>query len=491
MVKILFRVDANTQIGHGHFYRCVALAEMLSEDDWIAFASINLSPVLQNEISERGWHHHSIENDYSFSDPDALREQPIVYDLGSLTDGYDIIVLDGYHFSEDYFKTLKVIGKKVIYIDDLGISSKYVDCMVNHAPSASCEMYQPNQSRVIYALGLDYALIRKQFRQLSTTKRQHNHLLLILGGTNPSLLTEKIINWLLNDTDYVIHFVSDQISFTDLKVEFEERVHHHRQLPAERLVKLMNQCSLGIVPASTLSIEALSCHLPVLIGTLTDNQKNIYDSLISKYAIIGLGDFEELKKDKLLEAIRRVDKFKYEPDFIDFYIELRYKSIVKLLLQNIRNKDCLQMRKVTTKDENVIHQINDSPVVRSRSFNSATIDFTDHQKWFEKKLSDPGCFFYLFENESGQTVGFTRFDINGSIVLSSIALHTDFMGRGMGTEMLIKSVEEVRRHTDLKIIAQIKEDNPASRRAFEKAAFIFDTKILVNNISCDQFRYAY
>ena len=53
--SILFRADANATIGWGHFYRSLALAQMLSSDFSIAFAIADPLSEIKNILHNGGF----------------------------------------------------------------------------------------------------------------------------------------------------------------------------------------------------------------------------------------------------------------------------------------------------------------------------------------------------------------------------------------------------------------------------------------------------
>ena len=93
-------------------------------------------------------------------------------------------------------------------------------------------------------------------------------------------------------------------------------------------------------------------------------------------------------------------------------------------------------------------------------------------KWFNSKLNDPGCYFYIAEKRQGEPIGQIRFDIDGREATISISLDRRFRAQGHGSEIIrlaSKKITEVSRAD--RINAYIRRDNTASIMSFQKAGF--------------------
>ena len=108
--------------------------------------------------------------------------------------------------------------------------------------------------------------------------------------------------------------------------------------------------------------------------------------------------------------------------------------------------------------------------VRKNSFNSDLISWDEHEKWFKSKLQDTESVIYIAYYEKTK-VGSIRFEDKGDAIKVSIMLNPDFLGKGfgalvikLGTERFIKEKNPYK-----PIHAEIKRDNIASLKAFQKA----------------------
>ena len=72
-------------------------------------------------------------------------------------------------------------------------------------------------------------------------------------------------------------------------------------------------------------------------------------------------------------------------------------------------KSGYKIRKINQKDVKLIYDWTNDPLVRSQSFNSESINYSDHQKWFESKLNNPKALLLINEYE-GSPIGIVRFE---------------------------------------------------------------------------------
>lgn len=111
--------------------------------------------------------------------------------------------------------------------------------------------------------------------------------------------------------------------------------------------------------------------------------------------------------------------------------------------------------------------------VRRYSFSAHEISFDEHTNWFNSKLNDPNCFYYIFENVIGNSLGSIRVDMEGDIGVISYLIDPRYHGRGLGTE-IIEILEEriIKDCTHVcELVGFVVVDNMASVRIFEKLGY--------------------
>lgn len=143
----------------------------------------------------------------------------------------------------------------------------------------------------------------------------------------------------------------------------------------------------------------------------------------------------------------------------------------------------LNHRRATSKDIDVYYKWANDPTVRAQSYNSQSISFKTHVKWFNKKINDKNCSMKIFVDDENEAVGQVRiekFDSHNAII--SISVDSTKRGQGYASKMLEISTSDFLNSNDLVIIhAYIKESNVGSKKIFEKAGFLFQDMIDYKN----------
>lgn len=133
----------------------------------------------------------------------------------------------------------------------------------------------------------------------------------------------------------------------------------------------------------------------------------------------------------------------------------------------------LKLRQVSEEDCRLIWTWANDPEVRAVSFSSDAILYEDHFTWFESKLNDPSCYFFIAENSNDEPVGQVRYEREGTEATISISLDRKFRGKGYGPSLLRFASQKFFETADVEVIhAYIKEGNEASVGAFKKAGFV-------------------
>lgn len=300
---IIFRADGNSNIGFGHIYRMLALMEMFdSVTRKIVFISQSLPEPITRHITDRKIH-HEIVPDYDLELPDKQNGFEITLDMKLLGD--EIVVLDGYHFGIEYQKSIKRLGNKLVYIDDLGGGQFIADAVINHAPDA---VYADNSTTKFYT-GLDYAMLRMPF--LSPFKKREKVgkvAYVCMGGSDYfeySLMLLDLINLhggfdsinLVHSSKYpagLIEKLNAYKSTTPLNL--------YSDVNASELVSLLDESTHAFVSASTVLLESYARGLYCYAGYYIKNQHMIYNGFINNNLALGMGDFStlDLKRFKII-----------------------------------------------------------------------------------------------------------------------------------------------------------------------------------------------
>jgi UDP-2,4-diacetamido-2,4,6-trideoxy-beta-L-altropyranose hydrolase len=294
--KVLIRVDGSTHIGLGHVVRCIALAHMLKKEFHIHFFSKEIPDSIIREI---------ILNDFEFT---KIETEETFFKI--LT-GKQIVVLDNYFFDTAYQKKIKEISDcKLVCIDDLHDREFYADLIINHAPGVKQEDYKA-QPYTQFALGLDYALLRPVFLEQAHKSRIINNkesLFICFGGSDFNNLTHRVLQIASKFKEFKRIIVVTGAAYTNidslsLLVKTSSKVENHSNISGTKMLALMAQSDVAIVPSSGVLLEVISAGCYVISGTYIENQKYAFQTFKDQNIIISAESFSE---ESIQGAIEKV-----------------------------------------------------------------------------------------------------------------------------------------------------------------------------------------
>lgn len=108
--------------------------------------------------------------------------------------------------------------------------------------------------------------------------------------------------------------------------------------------------------------------------------------------------------------------------------------------------------------------------VRRNSFQSDTIPYEKHIKWFQEKLADTNCEIFLYIVD-GKETGQVRVEYNGREGVISYSVAKEYRGMGYGRRMLLLLEEKAVGRADW-LTGYVKPENMASQYIFEKLGYV-------------------
>ena len=130
------------------------------------------------------------------------------------------------------------------------------------------------------------------------------------------------------------------------------------------------------------------------------------------------------------------------------------------------------LRSVLPSDIDLLYTWANDPVVRSNSFNTSPISYEDHQKWFNRIMTDPSVIQFILEDEE-KPIGQIRLTIQRDIAEIGYSIAPEFRGRGYGHKILQLVLEETRKNYPQikKLTAKVKPCNTVSGKLFESEGY--------------------
>ena len=326
IMNIAFRVDASSQIGTGHFMRCLTLADVLSQRGaQIRFISRHLLEHLQGLLLNRGYEFMMLESQANENVDDLVHSHWLgttqQYDadeaLQLLSDRiWDWLVVDHYALDARWESKLRQIVKNILVIDD--IADRLHDCDILLDQNYYADMDSrytgkvPTDCRLL--LGPHYALLRDEFRQWRQQVKPRTgpvkKILVFFGGVDADNFTGLTIEALAGlgscglQIDVVIgaqHPYREQIESACSEYMFSCYVQ------TNRMAEFMAKADLAIGAGGSATWERCCLGLPSIILIVADNQSQAVFDLEQAGVVINLGDARSVSiltmSDKLKELI--------------------------------------------------------------------------------------------------------------------------------------------------------------------------------------------
>ncbi|MES2556001.1 MAG: UDP-2,4-diacetamido-2,4,6-trideoxy-beta-L-altropyranose hydrolase [Bacteroidota bacterium] len=456
---IHIRVDGNAQIGHGHYIRCIALAQMLRQCFECHFYSLTFPAGMEDTLRKEGFFFHALPNETAFLE---------VLSTGSL------VVLDGYEFDLTYQQNIKAKQAVLCMIDDAPSGKYLADCLINHAPGNDPALLQIAPGG-IHALGPGFMLLRNAYQQkarLNHSGGDSKSVFICFGGSDVKNLTITTLNEVLEQGLFqsVTVVIGSSFQVTEqlqLLADQHPEVTIYKDVPEAEMIGLMEKSRYAIVPCSGMLLEAIALNRTIISGYYVANQQQLYAQYRALNCFVDAQDFNQTA---LRDALNKVGTASTSTTgIIDGFAPERIRN----LFTQLGNPDATFLTEALPEDAEQTFKWAADSGLRTYSFSREPIVWNEHQAWFQEKLLSADCQYYI-ARQGDSVIGSIRFDkVKDSAVISYL-LDPAFQGKGLGTWLLNAGIEQLL--VDLpfsfnEITGQVINSNIPSLKSFEKLNF--------------------
>jgi UDP-2,4-diacetamido-2,4,6-trideoxy-beta-L-altropyranose hydrolase len=489
-MKIVFRTDASSQIGTGHFMRCLTLADQLKKQGaHIHFICRDLPAHLSEMLKTRDMEYIPLSTDVIIDPIDELAHsswlgtsqtqdaQATVKALASQL--WDWIIVDHYALDERWERAVRANCKKLMVIDDL--ADRQHDCDVLLDQNFYSDMQSRYNAKVPVQcqllLGPRYALLREEFRTLreriNVRAGEVRKILVFFGGVDADNYTNLAIQALakLNITlpvDVVVgaqHPNREQIMQACIAYGF---ICH---IQTTRIAELMAGADLSIGGGGTATWERCCLGLPTISFCLAENQRKV----IVDAALAGLL-YAPISRRNLVEVIRdHVGSLLENPALIKLISNTAMKFVDgkgPLRIISAMGINPIEIKQAGKDDSINIYEWRNNKKIRDVSINSGSISWEEHQRWFDAVLTDKNRELIIGTTEN-KPVGVVRFDIENDVAEVSIYLVPEAGYAGQGRNLLLSAERwlNTNRPEIKRILASVLAENDASKNLFLASSY--------------------
>jgi UDP-2,4-diacetamido-2,4,6-trideoxy-beta-L-altropyranose hydrolase len=498
---ITVRTDASFKIGSGHVMRCLTLAEELrSSGAEVEFVCREHSGNLIDLIRQKEFIVHDLlvpenfdsecvsennsENEYqswlgTSQEQDAQETITVIQNRNP-----EWMIVDHYAMGQAWESQLRPHVRKIMVIDDLADRPHDCDLLLDQnyfidGESRYQSLLSPTCTKL---LGPQFALLRPEFAEARKHLKPHNgkvqRVFVFFGGTDPNNITGKALEALsfpeLNHLKVDVVIGTHNPHRAEIEQQVKSRLRTQLHVQVENMAELMAQSDLALGAGGATTWERLCLGLPTLVVTIAENQIPFSECLHHDGYLRWMGALETLDVQKLRQTLHDA----VEQESINHQQSQKGKEIVsgdgtpqvaKLMTNGISSESWEISNAIASDCELYWHWVND-PEVGQSAFNSESIIWEEHQKWFNEKLNDPSTTLYLVESTLGP-IGQVRFKKFGQHFIISYSISRQFRGLVLGREFLTVVIEVFHESHRFSLIGEVKESNRASAKVFEKFKF--------------------
>lgn len=494
-MNIAFRVDASSQIGTGHFMRCLTLAEELKQREaQLCFVSRHLPDHLREMLEEKGHEFVLLDGAQQDTTWDELaharwlgvsQAEDAAATIQALSgQKWNWLVVDHYALDFRWESALRQTVENILVIDD--IADRLHDCDVLLDQNYYVDMESRHVGKVPthcqLLLGPRYALLRDEFRKLREQVKPRSgpvkRVFVFFGGVdaeNHTSLAIKALAELEVEELHVDVVIGAQHPYRS-EIEVACAVHKYGcHVQTNRMGELMAAADLAIGAGGSVTWERCCLGLPAISICTANNQgRQITDAaaLGLLYAPSGAGNLINtlkthakalLENNPLLKLISNAGMKAVDG-----------KGVLRVATALSMNR--ISIRAATDRDSQTLFKWRNHPAIRSVSRNSQPIKWEDHQSWFSAVLADGGRLLLVGYIEN-RPVGVVRFDKEGDVAEVSIYLVPEGGFSGQGSNLLLSAEHwlALNRPVIKRIRAEVLADNLPSQQLFLGANYRVDT----------------
>lgn len=286
--KIIIRTEGYPEIGLGHIYRSILMADNFVEHDVRVVVSEKSKLGIQ-KIQERFIKHEVIQKEEEFFDI-LHKYKP------------DILINDILDTSSEYMRQVKKLVPRVVNFEDIGVGSRYADAVIN-------ALYEEEEYRGNIYWGEKYYCLRDEFL-ISASKEfseRVNNILILFGGTDPAGFTEKMLKVIkdMPDEDVTYQFV--------LGLGFDREKEFHRMMKeinkdiqvvknVKMVSKYMEKADIAVSSQGRTMYELANMAVPTII--LSQNDREITHKFGDiRNGFINLGNGKDVQEETIRDTI--------------------------------------------------------------------------------------------------------------------------------------------------------------------------------------------
>lgn len=306
-MKVLFRVDAGREIGLGHFFRSINLADKLNEKKHQVFFSFKSSEFWTQKI----------EQSFPYACFELSSQKQEIETLEIIRNNkIDIYYVDGFiNFSEGFINEVKKSAKTVFY-QNIGSSRHLSDIFILPSINQNKDFFESFTEKTKIFQGLEYFTFHPLIADIErkvTINNEIKSVAFAAGGSDPKDTLRKLFSLIKESTEieYFFYFGVNYIFKDSWSKEVPKNIHLKT---FSHLSILQHDVLVNAFGVST--YEFLYLGMPIMSyghqesttrasETLSDNTK----------AFMHIGDIKDIDEAQILQSISVMNNQKVRTEY--------------------------------------------------------------------------------------------------------------------------------------------------------------------------------
>ena len=301
---IIFRTDANPQLGFGHLSRCRTLAYKLYEqgEECVMVGPdtsylTEIDKVIFKEWIPQKWLSPAEDVSSLVSISREYKKRKFVMDDYRISEEYQVLL------KENRFIWLQFEARKNIKI--------LANIIVNTNPESKESDYSSavSDNKTKFLLGAKYALLKNEFLKIKKVQvRPIKKVLVTFGAGDDRGGIELILKSLLASTDAEIKFIvvsgatNPRNESNRLFIELEGNERVKLEIAPDNISKIFNSCDVAFMAGGSTTYEIALLGIPMVLFSIAENQVLHSKAWVNKGVAMYLGPIEIATSKDIVEA---------------------------------------------------------------------------------------------------------------------------------------------------------------------------------------------
>ncbi|CAG0949770.1 UDP-2,4-diacetamido-2,4, 6-trideoxy-beta-L-altropyranose hydrolase [Anaerolineales bacterium] len=493
-MNVVFRVDASSRMGIGHFMRCLTLAETLRERGaQIRFVCRehkgNLIALLQQKAMPVTVLPAPAINDTTSGEDYAAwlgvtQAEDAKQTIEALNgEKPDWLVVDHYGLDVEWEQRLRPHVSKLMVIDDLANRRHDCDVLLDQNYSAEGEQRYaglvPGACKLL--VGPRYALLRPEYvahrKTLRVRDGQVRRVLVFFGGTDQQNVTGMALEALsypdLRHLKVDVVVGANNPHRDSIEQQVLRRPHTTLHASRPHLADLMAQADLALGAGGATTWERMCLGLPSIVISIAENQRPASEALAEARLIHYAGHFPDIKTDHLTQLLMRQSHATEKLAELSTNNQLQVDGLGTLRLVEVLcpcNINEIRLRPACEEDIFLFYHWANDPEVRKKAVNTAPIPWVTHRAWFTNKLRDVNSRLFVLE-AADLSVGQIRLDKNGDEARIDYSLDVIVQGRIWAPRLVALGSDLMQKIEPVRLRASVKARDEATSAVFLRMGF--------------------